>query len=182
MVNNKIPNELRPKVIAFLEAVDIYFSFLKDYEYYDIEQRVATQYVVKNVTEVLYKNEKLDRAIVIHYEPNNFEGKPIDLVSISIFDGIKFMIKELELELYIKKYKPEYEIEHLTYPNKNNKNTFKENMNTSVAGFAYFLKDTGMNLVNGSEWEDGLIFDWSSAEKILYKEQKRILGEDENKN
>lgn len=177
MVLNKIPKELQPKVTAFLEAVDVHFSFLTDYGYKIKEEKIATQYAVKNIIEVLYKNEELDRIVIVHYEPNNIENNPVNLISISLFNGIKLLNKELELELYIKKYKPELDIEHLTYLSKNNKATFEENMQTSIAGFAYFLQDTGINLINGSEWEDGLIYDWSSAEKLLYEEQKRILGE-----
>lgn len=177
MVINKIPNELRPKVTAFLNAVDVHFSFLSNYGYKIKEERIATEYTVKNIVEVLYKNEELDRVVLVHYEPINIFEQTVDLVSVSLFNGIKLLNKKLYLELYIKKYKPELDIEHLTYPNKNSKTTFEENMQTSITGFAYFLQDTGINLINGSEWEDGLIYDWSSAEKILYEEQKRILNE-----
>jgi hypothetical protein len=177
MVVNKVPKELQSKVKTFLEAVNTNFSFLSNYGYKIKEEKVATQYVVKNIIEVLFKNEELDRVVLIHYEPNDLNGNTIDLISVSLFNGIRLLNKKLLLELYIKKYKSDLKIEHLTYPSMNNKTTFEENMNTSLAGFAYFLHDTGINLVNGTEWEDGLIYDWSSAEKMLYNEQKRILGD-----
>ena len=61
---------------------------------------------------------------------------------------------------------------------KDNNDSFETNINKSLAGFAYFLKDTGAKLIDGSEWEEGLFYDWSSAEKMLYKEQKKRLDND----
>ena len=181
MVINKIPNELRPKVTAFLNAVDVHFSFLSDYGYLIKEERIATEYAVDNIIEVRYKNEDLDRVIIIHYEPKSIDNKDVNLISVSFFNGIKFLNRELGLEYYLKKYKPEFDLEHLTYFNRNSKATFEENIQTSIAGFAYLLQDTGINLVDGSEWEDGLTFDWSSAEKILYEAQKKIIyGDDKS--
>ncbi len=58
------------------------------------------------------------------------------------------------------------------------KETFEENLQNSIDGFAYLLKDVAINIVEGKEWENGLTFDWSSAEKILYREQKRNLSND----
>ena len=172
---NKIPNELQSKVIAFLNAVDTHFSFLSDYGYTVKQERLATQYVVDNIIEVSYKNEDFDRIIRIQYEPKDLDNKDVDFISVSIFEVIRFLNKEIKFALYIKKYKPDFDIEHLSYCNKNKQASFEENIHTAIAGFAYLLKDIGINLVNCSEWEDGLTFDWSSAEKMLYEAQKKII-------
>jgi len=181
MVINKVPKEIKPKVKAFLNAVEIHFQFLENYNYKVSKIGIATQYVVDNIIEVIYQNDKLDRLIVIHYEPKDIDDNNIDLVSLSIFNGIKLLDKELVLKKYLKKYKSDLEIEHLTYPNKNGKDSFKENMETSISGYAYFLSDIGINLVNGIEWEDGLLYDWSAAEDMLYQAQKDTIYGDDNK-
>lgn len=180
MVVNKVPKEIQPKVKAFLGSVEKYFSFLKDYNYVFNEAKIATEYVVDNIIEVSYKNEKLDRLIVINYEPNDIDNNVVDLVTVSLFSDIRLRNKELVLKKYLKKYKSDLEIEHLTYPSQNGKRSFEENMKTSISGYAYFLKDIGINLVKGTEWEDGLIYDWSAAEDILYKTQKNIIYGDDN--
>lgn len=179
---NKISEEAQTRVLVFLEAVDKSFSFLNEYGYTIKEERLAPQYVVKDIFEVLYKNEDLDRVVRIQYQFYGYEGNPINLVTVSLFKGVKFLNTELGLEYYLKRYKPEFDMKHLTYPDKNNKATFEENMETSIAGFAYLLQDICVNLINGSEWEDGLTFDWSSAEKIMYEAQKKIVyGDNKDK-
>ena len=178
MLINELPKEIQSKVTAFLKAVDVCFVFLNDYGYIIKEKRIAKQYVVKNIIEVLYQNDELERVVLIYYQPNDIDGNEYNYISVSIYNEIKSFNKKLLLELYIKKYKPELDVKQLTYPNQNNKLTFEENILTCVSGFAYFLSDAGINLINGSEWEDGLIFDWSSAEKILYEEQKKLISGD----
>lgn len=178
MVLNKIPKEIQPRVKVFLDSADVYFSFLSNYGYKIKEERIATEYAVKYIVEIRYKNEELDRIITVHYEPIDVFEKESDYLSVFLFNGIKLLNKKLELELYIKKYRPELNIEHLTYPMKDNNDSFETNINKSLAGFVYFLKDTGAKLIDGSEWEEGLFYDWSSAEKMLYKEQKKRLDND----
>lgn len=181
MVLNKITSDFRHNVKTFFDLVDLHFSFLKKYGYRVKETRLATQYSVSNIVEVIFENTDLERIIVLHYEPNDLDGNAVHLISVSLFNRIKNQNKELELGLYIKKYKPELDIEHLKYPMKNYNGNFEESINKSLSGFAYFLKDEGINLIKGSEWEDGLFYDWSSAEKILYKEQKKNLGNSDDR-
>jgi hypothetical protein len=175
MVLNKVTPEIRPKVTEFFNAVDNHFSFLKNYGFTDIEKKIATGYAVKDVVEVLYKNSKLNKTILIQYNPYDVFGNNIDYLHISLFKGVEYSNNELVLKLFIKKYKPELDIEHLTYPMKDNNYSFEININKSLLGFAYFLKDTGVKLIDGSDWEEDLFYDWSSAEKILYDEQKKKL-------
>ena len=180
MVLNKVSNDNRDKAKVFLNVVEKQFSFLKNYGYKFKEAKVATEYVVNDIVEVHYQNDELKRLIIIHYEPIDIDNKEIDLISISLFNGVTNLDKELVLKKYLKKYKSTLEIEHLTYPIKNNKSSFRENMKTSISGYAYFLKDVGENLIKGKEWEDGLIYDWSSAEDILYKAQKDALSDEDD--
>jgi hypothetical protein len=174
---NEVSAEVRPKVKEFLRLTDLHFSFLKNYGYNEKEEKIAKQYAVKNMIDVIYKNVHIDRAIVINFQPNKIDGSISNYLSVTFYKGIKFMDKELWLSLYIKKYKPDIDITLLNEIDKNNKPTFEENIAKAMSGFEYFVKDIGIGLVDGSEWEDGLIYDWSSAEKMLYDEQKRILGE-----
>ncbi|MFP9097907.1 hypothetical protein ACLI09_02535 [Flavobacterium sp. RHBU_24] len=174
---NKITEETRPRVLSFLNAVKTHFSFLTDLGYKDIEERIATEYVVKNIVEIRYKNISLNQTINIHYEPNDINNKSVDLVNLFILKG-DFMDKKLNFALYLNKYYPEIETKHLSYPKANEIQTFDEAMQITSAGYSYLVKDVGLSLVKGLEWEDGLIYTWSSAAKSLYSEQKRILGED----
>ncbi len=150
--------------------------------YSDIEERIADQYVVKNVVEVNYRNLSLDRLVSIEYTPNTLDNKPENFIGVSLFKDIKLLKQELDFRLYVKKYHPDFEFTHLSYFMKNNKTSFEENLNISLAGFSYILQEMGENLLKGSEWENGLIVDWSSASSVLYKEQKRILGENNDDN
>jgi len=181
MLINEIPTEVRPRVSDFLRLTDAHFSFLKNYGYYEKEEKIARQYVVKNIIDVIYKNADIDRAIIIHFEPNDLDGSVTNHLSITFYDGIRLMNKQLWFNLYIKKYKPDIDTTLLTKIDKNNKSTFEENLETALTGFEYFIKDIGIGLIDGSEWEDGIFYDWSSASKILYDEQKRILGNDTKK-
>lgn len=185
MVINKVPIKIRPKVKSFLNAVDKHFSFLiKDYGYEFKEAKIATEYVVDNVIEVLYQNEELDRLIIIHYEPIDIDQEEADFITLIIYKGIEFRKNKLEFDLYIEKHNSVYDTSDLNEVNKNNKASFDENMETSVSGYAYFLKDIGINLVNGNEWENGLVYDFKAAEDMLYQAQKDIIygekGDDDN--
>ncbi len=184
MVLNKVPKEIRPKVKVFLNAVDKHFSFLKNYNYKVKNIRIATEYAVDNIIEITYINKELNREIIIHYEPNNIDGDIIDLISVT-FNNNRFNLnKELEFDIFIEKYNSKVDVDNLNYPAKNSKGSFKENMETSISGYAYFLKDIGINLVNGTEWEDGLVYDWSAVEDILYQAQKDVIyggDNDDNK-
>lgn len=185
MVINKITKEVKPRVKTFFKGVETHFAFLKEHGYIAIGERLPSGYAVKDIVEFLYINHSSGRAIIIHFEPNNLEGDSINLISINLYKGARMINdnllwdKQLVLSLYVEKYKHEFDILHLTYPDKNKEDSFEKNLNISLSGWAYFLKDIGINLVNGSEWEDGLFYDWSSAGKMLYDEQKRILENDE---
>jgi len=181
MLIDEIPTELRPRIIEFLKLTDKHFSFLNDYGYSVKEEKIAKQYAVKNIIEVVYKNPNIDRAIIIHFEPNDIFGVIANYLSVSFYNGIKFLDRKLLFELYIKKCKPDIDTTFLTKIDKNNKSSFEENLETAMAGYEYFLKDIGIGLINGTEWEDGIYLSWDSASKILYDEQKRILGNDDDK-
>ncbi len=182
MVINKIPKDIRPKVKVFLNAVDKHFSFLLVQGYTIKKIEKSTRYsVANNIIEVFYKNEEFDRLIIVHYDPGNSLEEGKDFIDVSLFKGEDLHFGQLKFDMYLEKYLSERNFDNLNYPNKNNKGSFKANMEASISGYAYFLKDVGENLINGKEWEDGLRFDWSSAEDILYKAQKDILrDEDEN--
>ena len=181
MVINKIPKDIRPKVKVFLNVVDKHFSFLLDQGYVIKKIEKSTRYsVANNIIEVFYKNEKSDRLIIVHYDPGENLEEEKDFIDISLYKGEDLHFDQLKFDMYLEKYLLETNFDSLNYPNKNNKGSFKENMEASISGFAYFLKDVGENLISGTEWEDGLRFDWSSAEDILYKAQKDILRDNDN--
>lgn len=179
MESNKITEELKPRISFFLEFVKMYFSFLQEFGYLDIEERIAEEYVVKNIVEVRYKNKFLNQIVNIHFEPIDIDNNPINLINLFILrnEGIE----KLNFELYINKYYPQIDTTHLSYPKKNEGQTLKTAIQISCAGYSYLLKDIGLDLLNGLEWEDGLIHTWSSASEILYKEQIRILRENNKK-
>ncbi len=108
MVINKVPKDIKPKVRVFLNAVEKHFSFLKDYGYTFKEAKIATEYVVDNIIEVLYQNEKLDRLIIIHYEPIDIDEEEIDNITIMFYKGIKLRNNKLEFDMFIEKYNTDY--------------------------------------------------------------------------
>lgn len=173
---NKVSKEVRPRVKDFLNVASNSFKFLEEYGYMLKEERIATEYVVNDVIEVIYQNEKLDKLIIIHYEPIDIEQKDIDYLTVMIYKGEKSYKNKLELDIFIEKYHSDFDTNVLSDVNKNNKKSFKENMEASMLGYAYFLKDIGIKLISGNEWESGLIYDLSSAEEIIYKQQKKGLG------
>lgn len=175
MINNKVFIEKCPRTKIFLEMVNRFFSFLKDYEYQFKEIKLETDYVLEDIVEVLYENKNLNRLIVIHYEPNDSYGNKIDFISLSLFKDRILQTKELVFKKYLYKYRPDIQIEHLSYLRINNKATFEDNMRISISGFSYFLSDIGVNLLNGSEWEDGLIYDWFCINDIFNISPKECL-------
>ena len=180
MINIKVSRKNKLKVSAFVNATKKYFKFLEDYNYTLKSITTSKQHSVKDIIEIRFENEEIDRLILIIYEPDDIKGNVIDLLGISFYNGIKSLNKELVFEKFLEKYKPELEIEHLIYPNKNNKDSFDENVELSLSGLSYFIKEVGISLVDGTDWEDGLFYDWSSAQETLYKEQKKQLGDNES--
>lgn len=180
---NKISKEARPRVKDFLEVVSKYFQFLEEYGYNLREQRIATEYIVKDIVQVIYYNKSINRFIVIYYQPKDIDGEDVDLVTLSFYDDDDHILSNNEIlfSKYIEKYATEnnIDLEKLKYLNKNNKETFRKNMEASMSGYVYFLKDIGMKLITGEEWEKGLIIDISSAETMLYEQQKKELGKDD---
>lgn len=176
MVINKVPSKLKAKVASFLSSIDKHMVFLKDFGYNLQDIKIATEYAVDYVIEVIYRNEKLNRIMVIHYEPIDIDENTVDLLTLHFYND-KFMLdkNKLEFDKYLKKYIPEVDLQSLNYPNKNNRPTFEENIDISVSGYSYYLKESANDILIGMEWEDGLTFDWSSAEDVLYKAQKRII-------
>lgn len=180
---NKISKSVRLNVETFFDVISKRFQFLKEYGYELKEKRIATEYAVEDVVEVLYYNKYINRLIVLHYEPKDIDGKFIDLLTLSLYNDDDHILSNNEIlfSKYIEKYASENKIdlEKLDYPNLNGKETFKENLEVSISGYVYFLKGIGINLILGKEWEDGLKIDLSSAEEMLYKQQKKELGEDD---
>lgn len=176
MVLNKVPKDIKPKVKVFLKAVDKHFSFLLEKGYVIKKIEKSERYsVANNIIEVFYKNEKLDRLVIVHYDPGLSSEERKDFIDVSIYKGEDLHFGQLKFDMYLEKYLSATDFDSLNYPRKNNKSSFKENMETSITGYSYFLKDVGENIIDGKEWEDGLRFDWSSAEDILYQAQKDII-------
>ncbi len=177
---NKISKKIRLKVKMFLSSVEASFSYLNEYNYKVKTVSIATEYVVDNIINVFYENKELNRKILIQYQPYDIDEEIVDLISVTIYKGVGMNFQELDFDIYLEKYKPDLDIEKLSSPMKNSNYTFKENIKTSIAGYAYYLKDIGLNLINGVEWEEGLVLDWSSAESMLYQQQKKFLGNEDN--
>lgn len=178
MVINKFSKEIRSKVKIFLDLIDRSFSFLENYGYNIKNERLASEFSVDDVVQVTYYNKEIDRLIAIQYEPKDIDGKSINLVTISFFKGDDpFLDDELKFDIYIRKYGNENQIDvlNLKYPDRNNESSFRKNLDISINGYLYYLKDIGISLINGDEWENNLIIDWSNAEKVIYNEQKKGL-------
>lgn len=176
LIDMNIILDTQSRISVFFKLVKENMSFLENLGYVDIEEKLATQYVVKDIVEVLYKNINLDRVIIVYFEPNSIDNTISNFLSVSIYNGIELMDRELLFILYINKYMPEVDVDCLTYIDKNKGNSFEENIQTSLAGYTFFLKEIGSQLLDGSEWEDGLYYSMASAEKLLYEQQKRIFG------
>ncbi len=154
--NNKYPKEIRPKVEGFVHAAKTHFGFLKDYDYKITKIGIATEYVTDYITVIVYQNDVLNRKMIIYYQPFNSYDDMIDLVSVDIYNtNIESYKGELELTDYIKQHKLDIETEHLTYPNKHGKGSFKENMEAGISSFASIVKEIWMDFINGSKWEEG---------------------------
>ena len=125
MVLNKVSKKVKPKVKIFLDTTDKYFSFLKDYGYVFKGAKIATEYVVDNIIEVQYQNEKLDRLIIVHYEPIDIDDEEVDNISVIFYRGIKLHNSKLEFDLFIEKHNPDFDTNNLNDINKNNKGSFK---------------------------------------------------------
>ncbi len=154
--NSNYPKEIRPKVEVFVNAVKHHFGFLIDHGYRINKIGLATQYVVDHITEIIYQNDAINRKIVIQYQPINVRNENIDLISVFIFNtSLESYKGELRLTNYIEKHKLNMDIDHLYYPNKHGKGSFKENMEAGISNCASIVKEIWMDFINGSKWEEG---------------------------
>ncbi len=166
--------EARRRVVQ--ELVESTFSPLKNMGYEYVGTSDDTTVVVKHVMESVFTNTKVDRKVVMTYEPIDVERKDVDFLSLEIYK-----LSSKREHIYVPEYLSQLEqvdanMEYLKYINRGKEGTFRQKASVSINLYWMYLMEFCKDILEGNAWHDGMGLEMTEDMwNVLYDKQKEIV-------